>query len=238
MPTTLVALVAGGVFAVSSVQGQTWVEAGDAGDAPIGSSQLTVGVGALTSITGGMDWVNQGDHVDAFQIKIVDVAAFFASTDPFSGGSFIDNGGNEDNSRLFLFDLAGNLVFANDNAPAAVGGSLESYISDPSTYPGALFNDPGVVVEGNDYILAVTYFINNLVAPGPTPYVDFSADSDALHGINPAAGDYTDWTNIGDPDDSWTYEIALGGTAYAVIPGPTSLGLLAVGLLASCRRRR
>jgi hypothetical protein len=234
------AVLAFGFMAVSS-QATTWNETadggGDAGNAPIGSAQVTAGAGALTSITGEMDWFNLGDHADAFVIRVTDPAAFFASTDPSVGGSFIDDGGFEDDSRLYLFDDVGNLVFANDDAPPAAGGSLESYLSDPSTWPGVLVNSPGSVAAGQLYTLVVTYFSNDVLDAAGTPIADFGSDFDALHGFNPAATGIASWEDPGDFDSGWTYTIVLGGATYAV-PEPSSALLLSAFAGGGALRRR
>ncbi len=229
---------------LAGAQAQTWDEAtdggGDAGNAPIGTAQVTNGVGALTSITGEIDWFNDGDHVDTYMIKVTDPSTFYASTNPAQSGAFIDDGGAEDDSRLFLFDTAGNLVSANDDAPVGLGGSLESYLSDPTTFTGAggaTLNSPGSVVAGNLYMLAVTYYENTVLDAGLNPIADFDADFDALHGVDPAFGGNDAWADPGDLDDSWTYSVSLRGAMYA-IPEPATLSLLAFGGLALMRRRR
>lgn len=214
---------------------QTWTEAGDAGEFPIGGYQDTSGIGPITAIDGTLDWTI-GDHVDAYSIVVTDPQNFMASTDPSRGGFFIDDGQLEDDSRLYLFTTDGQLVYANDDDAGA--GSLESTVMNPAGYPGALFNNPGNVVEGVKYILAVTYFDNNLLDAAGAPLVDFFADFDALHGLNPNAGAADSWENPGDFDDSWTYRIAIRGAEFCV-PTPASGGLFATaGLLAARRRRR
>ena len=161
-----------------------------------------------------MIWDPDGDHADAYIITITDAATFSASLEPADGGYFIDNGGFEDDSRLYLLDAAGtSMVMANDDKPSA---SLESYISDPSSFPGSLTNSPGSVVSGNQYILVVTYYANDILDGGGTALATFSPFAD-LHGVNPASsGVLASWENPGDGDLSWTYRIALTGTGCEV----------------------
>lgn len=221
------------VLAIAGAAFGQYVEMGDAGDVINTGAQATP-AGALTSIDGEMDWFNAGDHVDAYRIIVTDPGAFFASTDPSAGGSFIDDGGFADDSRLYLFDTAGNLVLANDDDP--VSGALTSTISDPSTFGGSLFNSPGSLVAGEEYILAVTYFDNSIQDAAGERLVNFLSDFDALHGQNPAYAGGGSWTNIGDFDDAWTYRIALGGAVG--IPAPGAVAMLGLGGLAAARRRR
>lgn len=222
-------LMAAGFATAASAQ---WVEMGDAGDI-LSGFQTPAGAGMLTSIDGSMDWFTDGDHVDAYLIKVTDPALFFASTQPGDGGSFIDDGGSEDDSRLFLFNTDGTLVMANDDGPE---GSLESFISDPSTFAGGLTNSPGSVVAGGQYIVAITYFDNAALDVGGFELATFSPFGD-LHGVNPDSDGALDSRgNLGDFDDAWTYRITLGGAMF--VPTPASASLLALGGLAAARRRR
>ncbi len=127
----LIAVLVLGLSA-SFAEAQTWTEQGDAGDVwgtidgglggtPIAGTpaQVTVGTGALTSIVGSVD-TTVDDEADLYEIVITDVAAFSA----VSTGS---------DTVLWLFDLAGIPILAQDDNPA---GGLGSYLSDPSTFPG------------------------------------------------------------------------------------------------------
>lgn len=229
----LLACASAMAFAAAANAG-TWTESSDAGDAPIGAAQVTSGAGGLTLISGSMDWFNLSDHVDTYEIKVTDADNFFASTDPADGGSFIDDGGFEDDSRLFLFDMAGNLVMANDDNPGGTA-SFESYISNPASFPGGTTHSPGSVVNGQNYLLAVTYFDNTLEDAAATSVASFSPFN-TLHGQDPTYTGNDHWFNGGDFDDAWTYDIALGGADYAV-PEPATAALLGLGALTLIRRR-
>ena len=219
------------VFASGIATAQIWSEVPDAGDFPIGTFQDTVGVGNLAAIDGSMIWDPDGDHVDSYSIIVTDPAAFSASTHPDDGGFFLDDGGFEDDSRLYLFRTDGSMVMANDDSPS---GSLESLLTDPSTWPdgaAGLINSPGSVVAGQKYIVAVTYFANDVLDGGGVPLATFSP-FDGLHGVDPAStGVAGSWENPGDVDLSWDYRIALTGAEYCRVPEPTSLGLFALGVL-------
>ncbi len=224
----------------------SWDEAvdggADAGDGPFtGFQSIMNGGGPVTTISGSMDWFNLGDHVDAYKITIKDAANFLVTTNPAGGGSFLGQDGFEDDSRLFLFDLAGNLVMANDDSIAAFGGSLESTLANPATWTangGALNNAPGTVVNGQDYVLAVSYFENNITDGGGNGQADFT-DFDGLQGQNPLFAGAAGWDDPGDFDDGWTYTIALtGASGMSAIPTPGALALLGLAGLAGTRRRR
>ncbi|MEM8756926.1 MAG: hypothetical protein AAGF47_03995 [Planctomycetota bacterium] len=232
-----IAAIAGGV------QGQ-WDETGDGGgDAGVTlfgtAAQTTSGVGALTSITGTID-NSVVDDLDGFFITVTDADAFFASTDPNDGGSFIGNTGFEDDSRLWLFDTSGNLIMANDDNDDSSGtDSLESRIGNLGVqYDGPAFNSPGSVVDGATYILVIGEFSNSVVDAAGEEIADFSADFGALHGLNPLFDASTAQNeNPGSFTASVDYNIVLGGATFA-IPAPASAALLGLGGLAAARRRR
>jgi len=202
------------VLAAGVATGQTWTETGDAGDVVGAAAQVTDCAGVLTAIDGGMIWAG-GDHADAYAITVTSAAAFSASLDPGDGGHFTDDGGLEDDSRLYLLDISGStMLMANDDKPSA---SLESYLSDPSTWPGSLTNSPSSLVDGTEYILVVTYYANDLQDAGAVNLATFSPFAN-LHGINPASTGVPGlWENPGDGSDaSWTYSIALTGVGCQV----------------------
>lgn len=78
----------------------TWTEIGDAGDLPA-TAQVTVGSGSLDSISG----TKTPNEADMFRIRILDPAAFSASTVGTTGFD----------TQLFLFDASGLGVYANDD---------------------------------------------------------------------------------------------------------------------------
>ena len=205
-----------------------WIESGDAGDW-VDSAQGT-GAGALNTISGATD--GAGDWVDAYTIKVTDVAAFYATTNVNYDPAAISTW----DTRLWLVDQAGNIVFANDDAP---GPGLQSYISDSSTYVantgGVLFNNPGSIVAGETYTLIISGFANDPVDTGGVEMTNLNSDFDALQGPNPASnGIYGgSWQDTG---SSGEYTIALAGAMG--VPAPGVLALLGLAGLAGTRRRR
>jgi len=207
-------------------------ESGDAGDVFSGW-QDTAGSGPLTTISGSTDAFG-GDFTDAYSIRVTDVQAFYATTDP-DIDPLADAGGlSMWDTRLLLFDMSGNLVMANEDSPQTFNS--QSYLSDGSTFPGALVDSPGSLVAGQSYILAITGNSNELFDADDIVVADFSSDSDALVGASGGAGPATHWEN-GGPLQNGFYTIALNGATFS-IPAPGALALFGVAGLAGRRRRR
>jgi hypothetical protein len=167
-----------------------WTEQGDAGGLP-GEAQPCAGNGALQQIVGSL---STGD-VDMYQIQVCDPANFSATT---VGGAYFD-------TRLYLFDSAGNGVSFNDEEPGDTSQSVLSSIYLPS--------------EGV-YYLAVS-------AAGKAPidrYNQFiwqeepavaERRPDGGGGSNPLGG-WSGWPQGGD------YRISLTGTCFAQRPCPVA----------------
>ena len=225
--------------------GQVWNEIGDAPDGPF-TRQDTVGVGALTSITGVIDRAG-GDHVDTYSIIITDVQAFYATTKIGLGGSVtLGTGGNAD-SRLWLWSEAGAPLLGNDdvNEMAVIPGSdtLASFISDPSTFVGFTGDvvnatASGIALQtGQKYLLSISEFTNDPDDAGGVDVINLGSDFDALHGPNPSAGAFVAWENGADTSVI-TYDIALQGAEFCTVPAPATLLLLGLAGLAGVGRRR
>jgi hypothetical protein len=121
----------------------------DAGSLP-GSAGPTVGDGPMTAIRGKLQGVSLGpgtaDLQDLYLICIDDPSAFFASTVEVFGGFAQDF-----DSRLYLFDMNGNGVLANDNTASLVPGFSTGSTLLPSSDDGtgSFLQTPGL------YLLAV-----------------------------------------------------------------------------------
>ena len=220
----LAALAAGALCTAAFAN--TWVEIPDAGDFPAGTFQPTVGTGPLLWILGATN-VPQDDYVDSFCIRITDPDAFMATTsnvyDP-------DNFTNWD-TRLYLWDIDGNMIMANDDAP---NDSVQSLLTQPPFFPGSLVNDPGYVEYDQVYIISITGYPNDAMDANNTPLATFSPFS-ALHGQNPAAGPFDHWEN---PTSTayGEYQIGLAGCTFCT-PAPGALALLGLAGLIGRRRR-
>ena len=211
-----------GSATAGEVTGSLISEVGDALDGlNFGDYQETIGSGPLTAISGSLGngdgtWDPSDDHVDAFKITVTDVGAFFASTVAADGGAYTSDG-NLDDPTMYLFDMLGNVVMSNDDKPGVFGGA---YLSDPSTFPGDLTNNPAGVEAGTEYVLAITYSTNDAVDFNGDKVVDFltgGAFKD-LHGVAPgAATDFpNNWRNPGDfGNNTMSYTIALGGVTFS-----------------------
>ncbi|MEM8834334.1 MAG: hypothetical protein AAGD00_00805 [Planctomycetota bacterium] len=224
------------VLALAGSASAQWVEVGDAGDAVGAAAQTPLGSGTLASISGSTD-AGAGDLTDAYIITIKDGANFSASTDnTIAGDSDFD-------TRLWLFDLAGNAVLGNDDSTAgAANFSFQSFLASPAVFaaqPGGGTVDPsatGVTIAPGDYILAISGFSQEALDANLDRTIDLAVDFDALHGPNAASTGVLDsWEDTGF-EDTGSYTIALTGASF--VPAPGAVAMLGLGGLAAARRRR
>lgn len=204
---------------VPAVAAAQFVETDDAPSSPL-APLAVVGQGPLTSISGATFTIPD-DPVDSYRIRIDDPANFSASTD----GLY--------DSVLFLFDIAGNPVLANDDFG---GGSL---ITNPDIFPGMVNSSAqGVNLVAGEYVLSVAgfgesadnangddlfnIFLNNTQLIGPSPGVGGSFAGFGSDGFaSPNTGNYT---------------VTLEGVSF--VPEPASVCLLGTTGLLLMRRRR
>ena len=194
------------------VNADTWDELGnggaDAGDFPQTDFQMGDGSAVFDVIEGTLDPI-VGDEFDSYLITVTDPATFTV---------FTEQGFSEDDTRLWLWDTNGDVVFANDDDPAF--GNAPPWlarISDPSTWGGNLANNPGTVVAGTDYVLTVGGFNSDPLDAAGFDLTDmtFNTFNTDLVGINPASdGSFFTWdffTNAVGGD----YQLVMAGTQLA-----------------------
>jgi hypothetical protein len=202
-------------LAVGVASAGTWTEVGDAGDL-ITTGNVTDGLGALTLINGAIALNNDAD---LYQIKIVDEAAFTASTKSQYGGS----AGFD--SRLYLFDSSGFGVSFNDDDPVYGGGGStisSTFVTANGLYWLAISKYP---LSPNSWTSGTWAFIWN-----SNPYNTERAP-DGPGKLNPLGS----WTGAFPSGTSVSYGIALTGAEFAV-PEPAALALLVLAALGLRRR--
>ncbi len=228
-------LTAGVVLAMAGAAfGQNWNEQGDAPDGFAGV-QETVGSGSLETIVGSTA-TGDNNFVDAYTIRIKDPNDWYATTataaDSRASAGF--------DTRLWLFDLNGNGVVANDDYPATAA-PFTSMISDTTTFANLISNDGfidpnvGTVVAGQKYILIISGYSNDPADAAGTDMFNLGLDFNGLFGPDPAAGAFAGWDNT--LPASGSYTIAFKNVNFGV-PTPGALSVLGLGGLMAARRRR
>lgn len=218
---TLAAVATSALVASSAVKAQLFIEQGEAGSsAATASATGTVNGSALTAIGGNLS--TTGD-MDLFLINISNPAAFSATT--VNAFTTID-------TQIYLFDMAGNPVYLNDDA--AGGMSLQSALpagsvlgpQTPGRYIlGISLSGVDPINASNTALFATGLFSTDLRGPAPG-------------GLGPVTGAFDSGTG----GAAGFYFINLtGATTVAPIPEPATtvaLGAGVLGLLALRRRKR
>lgn len=226
--------------AAASVQAQTWTKTGNPGNL-ISTAQVTVGTGALESITGAFSYTTTGSERTTINISNPDLFAIrIDGTSPFSATTLGQPSDLYD-TQLFLFDSAGYGVYANDDAFAFGTGALIS--PDISPAPGLYYlgiASEGIVARSGS--TAATDIFDNTVddTTGATPFT-------GLRTPRPGSGPLSRWFLSSSDVETGFYTIALTGASFAgspnAVPVPeastlVSFGVPALLVLAVLVRRR
>ncbi len=208
--TRLFALAAAYAVIVPSAGATDWTEIGDA-------PALIPGQAVVGPPKVDVDFIHGSflgaDDVDLYQILIDRPDNFNASTVELTSAD----------TQLFLFDVDGNGVTHNDDN-VFPGEGLQSRLTNQ------FVTSPGI------YYLAITQYNNDALNP----------DGDLIWNNTPfraerqpdgpgAPGPLNSWT-VSNFGGDFTYSIELSGVVF--IPGPGTLGVLAIGGLGMLRRRR
>lgn len=165
----------------ATVQAQVWNEVGDADEVP-GFEQDTTGAGVLVQLNGYLQDLEDGknfcfDDVDMYLIQIPDPATFSVNMI----GTDLD--GALDDTMLWIFDAAGNLVVFDDddgpgnlsqiNAGELAGFPAGNYLIAVSLFATTPGDDP-VTYWNRDATPCNTgpYVLNFPVAPPPAQKLD------------------------------------------------------------------
>ena len=186
-----------------SINAQTWVETGEAGNLPA-TAQVPAGAGSLTQIDGNIndpaEPLGAGNDRDMYLIQIDNPAAFGATT---VGGSTLD-------TQLFLFHQSGLGASFND----------DSGITTQSALTGLFVPAPGL------YYLAVARFDRDPVGIGAELWADTPFNTERAPDGPGAANPIDGWNGIGSTGITGSYSIFLTGASFPVIS--TSCADLAV----------
>jgi hypothetical protein len=205
----------------------TWDEiangGGDAGNFPVGGFQTTVSSTIFDSITGSLSNVDQD--------------AYFVTFNEATWSIVADTSGTEDDTHLYLFDVTGNLLMANDDIDT-FNSTFHSQLADTASFPNPLIDNPLNPVVGSSAIVVIGGLEDNAIDAAGNLLATFNDNPDALFGQNPDAGSFANWQNsaIG----GGTYQLNLTGVTFGefvAVPEPSSLMVLVFGVGALTLRR-
>lgn len=203
----IVALMA--LAAAAGAANAQWAEIPDAPSLVPG--QITVGVGALPSISGSLGHAGlPDDYEDLYCIYIHDPVGFSATT---VGGAAFD-------TQLWLFNMAGMGVSFNDDSVGLL-----------STLTGAFVPGPG------HYVIGISRYDNDALSPGGAMWADTPFAVERAPDGPGAPGPLVAWDH-GSPANAGPYTIFLTGASYCEVPAPGAAALLGIAGLVGFRRRR
>ena len=197
----------------------TWSETGDAGSLPA-TAQNAGGTpfAPLTAITGTLTLSLGISEADMYEIYIGNPATFSATTTGFSPGV------NNFDTQLFLFDLSGHGIYANDDDTTSGGpqSTLPAGTAFMSSLSAGFYY---ILITGSGQFPADTLghpiFPNFTLSGG-------SADPTGVYGPTGTGGANAIAGYTGSSNEGGNYSIALTGAQ--VVPEPSIVGLMLPGL--------
>ena len=122
---------------------------------------------------------------------------------------------------------------ANDDNPSGQFGFHFGF-GDANTHTGNIIGNPGVVQNGEQYILSIGAFLDEAQdAAGNRMFIDDGGDFAALTGPT-GNGPFDHYVAAG----AGAYTVHLSGAQFGKIPAPGAGALLGIALFAGRRRRR
>jgi len=223
--TFVAAIAVSAALSAPAVQAIPWFE-NNAGDLP-STAETTTGTSPLDLIAGHLDFDVDALlwDIDLFKIKIADPGSFSAHTESGDPEVIVAD------PVLFLFGFDGRGIYMNDDislSPPLLQARLPAgHTSGPTTiglfYLGVAwaFSDPQSVL-GSIF-----------------PVYEQSLPTDGVYGPNVGSGPLASWIPGGPPnfDLGGDYRIVLTG-AFAAVPEPGGLALLAMAAFVAFVRRR
>lgn len=224
----------------ASAQAQTWSKTGSPGNLP-GTAQVTFGTGALQEITGAFSFTTTGSERNTVNVSNPDLFEIMIDgSAPFSATTFGQDSNLYD-PQLFLFNVAGYGVYANDDASEFTTQALIA----PTT----------AVAPGLYYLGIATYGVVPRSGSGASGdifdnTIDDTSGNTSFTGLKgPKAGisgPLTNWFLSGADVETGYYGIALTGASYAApaaVPEASTavsfgLPLLLCAALAARRRAK
>jgi len=222
LPRTLSALFGTLALATASLDAQTYIEAGDAGQT-LGTAQTT-GVTPGQTLNTIFGTLSSPTDADVFMITI-NAPSMFSATTTFGGTTTLD-------TALFLFNNLGQAIYTNDDVS---GSSLQSTLPSGTSFMMSLA--PGT------YFIAISLSGNEPVnLNGQLLFAAYTAGNSAsirgaAAGVNPSTlANFNGATSFA---ETGAYRIDFTATATAVPePSVTALALAGAGATAFLVRRR